>query len=382
MLKTIFEPMRFEDVIGHEGLKYQLKNMVDTGRVSHALMFTGNEGSGNLPLALAFGSYLLSKNCEDEHASMLKCSKFIHPDFFFCYPVNSNKRVTGSKIISKDYISEWREFLLKDPYLANGDWMAHLGIENKQGLINVHQAKEVLKDLSLKPYESQYKVMLVWLPEKMNNESANKLLKILEEPPQKTVFILVSQNPEKLLPTIQSRVQMVHLKPISQTEMADALMKNHGLGGEQAQVISKIAQGNYLEAQKLISENETRNFNQEMFIKWMRFLWQKEFFELMLWSETLSKVGRERMMQFFKYGLHVFRESLIMNYSETSLQMTGGSELAFISKFSPYVNELNAIDMVKLFEDAEYHISRNANPRILIMDVSLKMMKLVRKKVK
>ena len=214
MLNTTFEPMRFEDVIGHDGLKDQLKNMVDTGRISHALMFTGNEGSGNLALALAFGSYLLSKNCEDEHASMVKCAKFVHPDFFFCYPVNKTKKVTGTKIYSKDFITEWREFLLNDPYMSNGDWMAHLGIENKQGLINVNQAKEVLKDLSLKPYESQYKVMLVWLPEKMNNETANKLLKILEEPPQKTVFILVSQNPEKLLPTIQSRVQMVHVKPI------------------------------------------------------------------------------------------------------------------------------------------------------------------------
>ena len=164
--------------------------------------------------------------------------------------------------------------------------------------------------------------------------------------------------------------------------MAKVLIQKHGLEHEKSEVISKIAQGNYLEAQKLISENEARTFNQEMFIKWMRFLWQKEFLELMQWSETLSKVGRERMMLFFTYGLHVFRESLIMNYSDESLQMTGGSEMAFISKFSPYVNELNALEMVQLFEDAEYHISRNANPRILIMDVSLKMMKLVRKKVK
>lgn len=374
--------MRFEDVIGHDRLKNQLKNMIDGGRISHALMFTGSEGSGNLALALAFGSYLLSKHSPDEEAALLKCSKFIHPDFFYTYPVNSTKKITGSKILSKDFITEWREALLENPYLSNGSWMAHLGIENKQGIINVQQAREILKDLSLKPYESQYKVMLIWLPEKMNIATANKLLKILEEPPQKTVFLLVSENPEQLLPTIQSRVQMVHLKPITQQEMRNALSQNHGVDSEQAKTIAKIAQGNYLEAQKLISENEIRTFNQEMFIKWMRFLWQKEFYELMQWSEMLSKVGRERMMQFFRYGLHVFRESLIMNYSDSSIQMTGGSEMAFISKFSPYVNELNAIDMVQLFEEAEYHISRNANPRILIMDVSLKMMKLVRKKVK
>ena len=374
--------MRFDDIIGHENLKNQLKNMVDTGRVSHALMFTGSEGSGNLALALAFGSYLVSKNSPDASAAMMKCEKFVHPDFYFSYPVNSTQKVKGSKIYSKDFIAEWRTALLANPYMTNGDWLAHLGIENKQGIINVNQSKEILKDLILKPYESKYKVMLVWLPEKMNNQAANKLLKILEEPPQKTVFILVSQNPELLLPTIQSRVQMVHLKPVSKEEIANALINKHQVDSDKAQIIAKIAQGNYLQAQKLISENEVREFNQEMFIKWMRFLWQKEFLELMQWSEALSKVGRERMMLFFRYGLHVFRESLIMNYSDTSIQMTGGSELAFIAKFSPYVNELNAIDMVQLFEEAEYHISRNANPKILIMDVSLKMMKLVRKKVK
>jgi DNA polymerase-3 subunit delta' len=215
----------------------------------------------------------------------------------------------------------------------------------------------------------------------MNGATANKLLKILEEPPEKTVFLLVSQNPEQLLPTILSRVQLVHVKPIAKEDLAKALVQNFGQDQTNAETISKIAQGNYLEAQKLVSENEVRAFNQEMFIQWMRFLWQKEFLELIQWSETMSKIGRERLMLFFRYGLHVFRESLIMNYSDNSIQMTGGAEMAFIAKFSPYVNELNAVDMVQLFEKAEYHISRNANAKILIMDVSLKMMKLVRKKV-
>lgn len=374
--------MQFEDVIGHSELKEKLKTMIDTGRISHALMFTGNEGSGNLPMALAFGTYLLAKYSQDENAAIVKCKKLIHPDFHFCYPINKTKKVTGTKIVSKDFISEWRQAVIKNPYMATGEWLTHLGIGNKQGLINVHQAKEILKSLSLKPYESEFRVMLIWLPEKMNNETANKLLKILEEPPEKTVFLLVSQNPEQLLPTIQSRVQMVHVKPISPPDLANALTQNFGQSREEAETISKISQGNYLEAQKIVSNNDVRAFNQEMFIQWMRFLWQKEFLELMQWSENMAKVGRERQMLFFRYGLHVFRESLILNYADPSIQMTGGSELAFISKFSPYVNELNAIDMVMLFENAEYHISRNANPKILLMDVSLKMMKLVRKKVK
>ena len=373
--------MQFDDVIGHEELKTSLKSMVDSGRVSHAIMFTGKEGTGNLALALAFGSYLLAENSQDKQSARLKCNNFVHPDFHFCYPINKTDRIKSQKIISKDFITEWREALVKNPYMASGEWLAHLGIEKKQGLINVEQAKEILKSLSLRPFESEYRVMLIWLPEKMNVQTANKILKILEEPPAKTVFLLVSENPELLLPTIISRVQMVNVKPISQPDLSNALVQNFGQEKEHADVISKIAQGNYLEAQKLVSDNEVRAFNQEMFITWMRFLWQKEFLELMQWSETMTRLGRERLMLFFKYGLHVFRESLILNYSESSIQMTGGSELAFITKFAPYVNELNAIEMVQLFEDAEYHISRNANGKILLMDVSLKMMKLVRKKV-
>ena len=372
--------MQFEDVIGQDTLKEKLKTMIDTGRVSHALLFTGNEGTGNLAMALSFGTYLLSKNSQDEKAAITKCNKLIHPDFHFCYPINKTKRVTGAKIYSADFITEWREAVLKNPYQSNGEWLTHLGIGDKQGLINVHQAKEILKALTLKPYESEYRVMLIWLPEKMNMESSNKLLKILEEPPAKTVFLLVSQNPEQLLPTILSRVQQVNVKPIEQKHIAQALVNHHSVDENTAVTLAKISQGNYLEAQKLAGDNEIRAFNQEMFIQWMRFLWQKEFLSLIQWSETMSKIGRERLRLFFRSGLHIFRESLILNYSEDSIQMTGGSEMAFIKKFAPYVNELNAIDMVLLFEEAEYHVSRNANAKILIMDVSLKMMKLVRKK--
>ncbi len=373
--------MQFEDVIGHKELKEQLIRMVDTGRISHALMFTGKEGSGNLAMSLAFANYLLCKTSPDAHSCAQKTNKYIHPDLHFCYPINSTKKITGAKIYSKDFLPEWREMLTKNVYMSVADWLAFLGIENKQGLINVNQASEIINDLKLKPYESEYKIMLVWLPEKMNGATSNKLLKILEEPPEKTVFLLVSEKPEQLLATIQSRVQIINVKPLTQNELQEAIIKNYHLDPEKASTISKIAQGNYLEAQKLISENEIRAFNQEMFIQWMRFLWQKEFFELMQWSETMSKTGRERLMQFFKYGLHVFRESLVMNYADSSIQMTGGTEMAFIKKFSPYVNELNAMDMIELFDEAQMHISRNANPKILIMDISLKMMKLVRKKV-
>ena len=373
--------MQFEDVVGHADLKNHLKKMVDSGRISHALMFTGNEGSGNLAMGLAFANYLLMKDSQDPHACAQKTAKYVHPDLHFCYPVNTTKKVTGPKIYSKDFIEDWRHMIQTNPYMSLANWLANLGIENKQGLINVNQAADILTALQLKPYESSFKLMLIWLPEQMNPETANKLLKILEEPPEKTVFILVSQNPEQLLPTIISRVQIIHVKPIAQDDMVGALMNRFNLPQEEAAKVSRIAQGNFLAAQSLIRDNEEREFFQEMFVQWMRFLWQKEFFSLMQWSETMSKIGRERQMQFFRYGLHIFRESLILNYADSSIQMSGGKEMDFLQKFSPYVNELNALDMVSMFEEAIHHISRNANPQIMIMDISLKMMKLVRKKV-
>lgn len=379
---TTFDPMQFNDVIGHTELKAQLQKMTDTGRISHALMFSGSEGSGNLALALAFGSYLLQKTSENPEAARKKTEKLIHPDFHFCYPVNGNEKVTSTKVVSADFITEWRQAAMANPYMAMGDWMAHLGIAKKQGIINVNQASEIISDLKLKPYEAEYKIMLIWLPEKMNPSAANKLLKILEEPPEKTIFLLVSQHPEQLLATIQSRVQLIHVKPIEHAHLKAALIEHHQLSNEKADTIARIAQGNYLKSQKLITENEIRTFNQQMFIQWMRFLWQKEFLELMQWTDTLSKMGRERLIQFLKHGLHVLRESLMMNYADPSVQMTEGEEKAFITKFSPYVNALNVVDMVSLFEEAEYHISRNGNAKIILMDVSLKMMKLVRKKIK
>lgn len=379
--KATFETMDFDSVIGQSELKEQLKNLIKTERVSHALMFTGKEGVGNLAMAIGFANELLLHSSPNKEATKLKTDKLVHPDLHFCYPVNSTKKVTGTKILSADFATEWREFLLANPYATLTDWMEKLGIENKQGRINVHQAAEVLNDLKLKPYESEFKIMLVWLPEKMGIEAANKLLKILEEPPQKTIFLLVSQHPEQLLATIISRVQIVRLKPIEAGVLANTLVERHGISAEEAANTSRVAQGNYREAQRLINHNELRAFNQEMFMQWMRFLWQKEFLQLMQWSETMAKQGREKLGVFFKYGLHVFRESLMMNYANQDVELTGGDEKGFITKFSPYVNELNAIDMISLFEEAAYHIERNGNPKIIIMDVSLKMMKLVRKKI-
>lgn len=380
--KTTFEFMDFDSVIGHSELKEQLKNLINTERVSHALMFTGKEGVGNLPMAVAFANELLMHASPNKKATQLKTDKLVHPDLHFCYPVNSTKKITGSKILSADFASEWREFVLNNPYATLTDWMEKLGIDNKQGRINVNQAAEVLNNLKLKPYESEFKIMLVWLPEKMGIEAANKLLKILEEPPQKTIFLLVSEHPEQLLATIISRVQIVRVKPIVASVLANALVERHHIANEAAANISRLAQGNYREAQRLINHNELRAFNQEMFMRWMRFLWQKEFLSLMQWSETMAKQGREKLGVFFKYGLHVFRESLMMNYANSNVELSGDDEKEFIIKFSPYVNELNAIDMISLFEEAAYHIERNGNPKIIIMDVSLKMMKLVRKKIK
>ncbi len=370
--------MNYDIVIGHNDLKNKLKKIVESGRIAQGIMFSGKEGSGNLALAVAFASDILCRNSEDLQICRKQCDKLIHPDLHFCFPVTTTQKVKSNPV-SASFLNEWREALTANPYLTPFEWFRHLGVENKQGIINVRQSSEILTELSLKPFASEYKVMIIWLPERMNKPAANKLLKILEEPPEKTVFLLVSQNPELLLPTILSRVQNIRVKPISRSDMEQALIGQYDLPREQAALIAKAAQGNYNEARRMISESETEQFNREKFIEWMRLLWTKEYDRLLKWIDEVARIGRERQKMFMKYSLHIIRESLIKGYSGDDLSFSGGEEETFLEKFHKYVNAANAVEMMILFEDASYHVASNANPRILLADMSFRLMKLIRK---
>jgi len=251
---------------------------------------------------------------------------------------------------------------------------------NSQGNISVAESASLLKKLSLKPFESKFKVIIIWMPEFMNNSASNKILKILEEPPKNTLFLLVAEDTDQLLPTIISRTQIVKLAPLSDQEIVQGLVSQFNIPKEQAIGVSHLASGNYQRAIKLTKENKIGDFNRTEFAAWMRLCFTKDVNSLMKWSADLSKQKRENLKLFFEYALHMFRESLILNYSDHSLLRLEGAEKEFAVKFAPYINQANCIRMVNEFEEAIVHVGRNANAKILLFDLSIQVMKLIKVK--
>ncbi len=371
--------MRFEDVIGHDSIKTQLKQGITSGRISHAVMFTGITGTGILPMALAYASELIVHHSENKEAARNNCDKLIHADLHLSYPVNTTKQVTKDPK-ALDFIHSFREAFLANPYLSVNDWLEHLGIERKSALINVHEAASINRQLQLKAYEGGYKVMAIWLPERMNQQAANKLLKLLEEPPAKTVFVLACEQPDLLLPTIISRVQIVRLPPLPTNLLAEKIAIHYQLGAEEANSIATLAEGSYTNAIHTIDAPEGEETFKNLFQDWMRFLYAKKIYDILSFTEQISKYSREQQKLFLAYGLHIFRECLIMNYGTDSLQRLNDSERQFVNKFAPFINSANAMQMVHEFEETVTHIDRNANARIIFLDLSLRAMKLIRVK--
>ncbi len=351
-------------------------------RIPHAQLYLGPEGSGNLALALAYAQYLCCETpMEDDSCgtcrSCIKFAKLVHPDMHFVFPVNTTKSVNKHPVSAK-FLPEWREALLENPYLNLFQWLEHIGIENKQGNIGTEESGEILRAISLKSFESPYKVMIIWRPERMNLAAANKLLKILEEPPEKTVFLLVAEDHEQIIPTILSRTQLVKVPRLSAGEITNALVEKWGQSHAAASSHAHMADGNYLEALRLIRESEEENFNRDMFIGWMRLCYMKDVLKAQEWTEKMGGIGRERQKNFLQYGLHLLRECLMVNYGTDALVRLEGPERGFVQKFSPFVHENNSLQLISNLEEAHAHIERNANPRILFLDLSLRTIKLLR----
>lgn len=377
--------MQFKDVIGHNEVKKHLIDSVRKNRISHAQLFLGDEGSGNLPMAIAYAQYISCENKSGEDScgvcpSCVKFQKLAHPDLHFVFPVATNKIITKNPISSK-FINEWRELVLdKEGYITLADLQDKLETENKQLLIPKDESVEILKTLSLKTYESEYKTMIIWFPEKFNNTSANKLLKIIEEPPAKTLFILVAHDAEQIITTILSRTQLVKIGKINENELQKELLEKFGVNSDIALNAAHLSDGNYIKAKKILQHNEIEESFHEMFVSWMRAAFKADVPELIKWTDEVarSSFGREKQKQFLKYCLHVFRESLISNYGDNDLNRIADSEEQFLKKFAPYIHGANCINVIELFNDAIYHIERNANPKVLFLDVSLKLTKLLR----
>jgi len=376
--------MQFKDVIGHESVKERLIKTVKEGRISHAQLFLGKEDSGNLSLAIAYAQYISCQNKSDtdscgECASCIKFQKLIHPDLHFVFPVATNDEVKD-KPISANFLVQWREAVLQEPYLSIANWQEKIETGNKQLLISKNESESILKILSLKTYEAEYKTMIIWYPEKFNIASANKLLKIIEEPPSKTLFILVAHDVSQLISTILSRTQLVKIGIVDETILKNELIKKYALEDSLAQNIARLSDGNFIQAKKIIEQSEQEELFFSLFTNWMRAAFKGDVPSLITWTDEIAKTtfGREKQKQFLTYCLHLVRESLIKNFGKPDLGRTANNEKGFLANFAPFIHGANCMEIINLLNDASYHIERNANPKILFLDVSLKLTKLLR----
>ncbi len=373
--------MKFSEVIGHQLIKKHLINTVDENRVSHALLFHGSEGTGKVLLALAFAQYLNCKNRLNddscgECSSCRKYSKLIHPDLHFVFPVVKGTKSTAP--VSDSYLSEWRDVVLKENYFSIHDWYRYMGVEKGQGLIYAQESQEIIRKLSLKTFEAEYKVMIIWMPELMHQSAANKLLKLLEEPPAGTVFILVSDKPDEILGTILSRAQQLKIPRLSDEDITYALKMQYNLPLEECQTLAKLANGNYVAAKEIVSESEERVYFFDMFVNLMRLAYGRKLHELIAWSDEMGAQTRERQKSFLNYTLRMVRENFIMNMNEERLLYLTPEEKNFSLRFSPFINDTNVWQLAEELSLAHSHIEQNGNGRIIFMDVTLKVIILLK----
>ena len=370
--------MTFEDIIGQSFLKTHLKQSVNSGRIPHAQLYVGKRGVGALPLAVAYADYLMTQ--QQEGVGVM--NPLTHPNIHFVYPVTTSDMVK-SKPISSNYLAEWRSFLETTPYGSINDWYELVGVGNKQGNIGVEEANDVVSKMSLKAFNGGYKVMIVWMAEKMNTMCANKLLKLIEEPAKKTVIILVVEDEEQLINTIRSRCQVVHLNPLSEETIKNSLIEMHQAEDGLAQSIAHQSEGSYSRALELLKQEPDDLKFEAWFIAWVRTAFQaksnkQSINNLMAWSAEISKAGREIQKQFLDYSLRFFRQALLYNYGSKQLVFINLSDKSFkFDRFASFIDASNIAEISKEIEQANYHIERNANPKIVLTDLSIKLTRLL-----
>jgi DNA polymerase-3 subunit delta' len=375
--------MFFRDVIGQKEIKKKLIQTVVDDRISHAQLFSGPEGSGNLALALAYAQFISCNDRQENDScgicpSCNKYLKYIHPDLHFVYPVNKTEEVTKNDPVSDDFIFKWREMLLENPYSTLFQWYDKIGIENKQGIINTKESSEIIRKLNLKTFESDYKVMIIWMPEKMHPTSANKLLKIIEEPFENTVFLLITENPEQIIPTILSRTQILKIPGIEESALFEALKSKFQLSDEELQDTIRLSEGSYNKAIEFIQRSEETEMNFDRFATIMRLAYIRNFVGIFEWVEQISALVREKQKNFLIYALRLVRENYQLNMGNMNLVRLSAKEKEFAGKFSAFINHKNASQIAEEFNKACLHIEANAYARIVFFDMALKLVKLIR----
>lgn len=368
--------MQFADIIGQESLKQQLIADYQSGRVPHALMLCGQEGSGALPTAIAFAQYLLC-GPESLPQERLMADKLQHPDLHFVFPIY--KKYKSPKVtVCDDFLPEFREMILQNPYAGYPEWMKASGATNQQLMIYVEESDAISRKLALKSSQGGYKVCIIWLPEKMHESCANKLLKLLEEPPAWTVFLLVSERPDLVLQTIRSRTQMMEVPPLSQNDIEQALIRRYNILEADAKRIAHNASGNMAAALRQITDNTDEDTFFSLFVTLMRQSYARHVKELKQWSEQVAAMGREPQKNFLNYCQRMVRENFIYNFHRPEMNYMNGQEDEFAVKFAPFINERNVIPMMNELQLAQRDIAQNANAKILFFDFALKMIVLIK----
>ena len=376
--------MLFNQIIGQDHIKKHLQKSAENGRIPHAQLFIGKEGCGTLPMAIAYAQFLLCNFSEDTDACHIKCNKLQHPDLHFAFPVTTNDSIK-KHAVSNLFLEDWRDFIATQPYGSLFNWLQHIGVENKQGLIGVDESEVVVKKLKLKSYEGGFKVMIIWMAEKMNIAAANKLLKLIEEPPQKTVFLLITENEEQIINTIKSRCQALHFPALSEQDIANYLIINKQVVENEAAKIAHQAEGNYNKALHLLQNDSSDLVFEEWFIAWIRTAFKAKgdasvVQQLISWSDIIAKTGRETQKRFLGYCLQFFRQALLMNYKSDNLVFMETESGFDLSKFAPFVHSGNILEIEKELNDAMYHIERNGNAKIILLDLSMKLTRFLHKK--
>jgi len=382
--------MLFSKVLGQEHIKNHLIQSAKNNRVPHAQLFVGPEGSGTLLMAIAYAQYLLCRKnevgeLEFNESCTSKFRTFSHPDLHFAFPVAANEKVK-SHPVSSHFMCEWRELLKEQPYGNLFDWYKKIGIDNKQGQIGVDEAQDIVKSLALKAYEGGFKIMIIWMAEKMNIAAANKLLKLIEEPPNQTVFLLIAEDEEQIINTIKSRCQILQFPPLSEEVIKNALIKQYQLEEPVALKLAHQADGNYNKACDLVYHDSEDSQFEDWFVFWIRSAFKAKgnkgaIHDLISWSEDVSKTGRETQKQFLQFCLNFFRQAMLLNYKADSLVYLEPKSSDFkLENFAPFVHDSNILEISNELQDAIYHIERNGNSKIILTDLSIKLTRLLHKK--
>lgn len=371
----------FASVIGQDDIVRHVVSIIQSGRLPHALLICGPSGSGKLSFALALARYICCKNPSETDAcgrcpSCIMADHLEHPDIHFTFPVI--KKSTGKDTVSDDWLPEWRKRLEQSPYFSLDDWSVKMGDPNKQPIIYKGESLDIQRKLSLKSSQGGYKVSIIWLPEKMNAECGNKLLKLVEEPPQKTLFIFVSEEPENILPTLAGRMQRLNLHPIEEDVLSKYLNQQMGLSAEDAADIARRSEGSLLQALQNISLNEEEKACFDSFTTLMREAWKRDIRSLKDWSDHMASRGRERQKHFLTYASRMIRESFMANFHQPELNYMSRQETQFTVRFAPFINERNIMGINELLEEAQLHIIQNVNAKMVFFDLAVRMIVLIK----